>query len=505
MKKLLFAIIFILFTILLAFYIKGDKGNPIYYQKELNTQVAGPFEASNSTARYALTSAIVHDHTFFLSQDLAKFSSPDVVYYNGKFISIFTPGVSFIGVPFFIIGDSFGLPQLSTYLLTTIIALINVFLIALIVKKLTGSLSAGFISGFTFLFATNALAYSLTFTQHHMSILLILLGILNSMQKRTWINNTIFGALFGFGLMVDIPNLFLMLPILIYIISKHFIIKNQPQRVALSIKASLVGLLIGLLPLVGMFAGYNYATTKSPTMLAQSIQRAEIEGSKLLAQQHVTTTTTPNSPVGLTNFVFQTRRQLDGIYVLFISNERAWWYYSPLVFFGFIGIYSLFKKKENSTIATVITGIILIDILLYSMFGDPWGGWAFGPRYLLPAAAMLSICIGVALANYKKSTILLGIFIILLTYSVWVSSLGALTTASIPPKGEAEHLATFIPYTYAYNTQFLFQDKSSSLFYNEIFAKKLSLQYFYIIVSTLSTILFIPLLWFLYDKKEDTK
>src|SRR5579883_1248423 len=98
-KKLIYLILF-LCLIALAFFIKGQVGNPIYYQNELNTQVGGPFEVSNSTSRYALTEAIVTKHTFFLTPELARFSAPDVSYYNGKFFSLFTPGVSFFSIPF---------------------------------------------------------------------------------------------------------------------------------------------------------------------------------------------------------------------------------------------------------------------------------------------------------------------------------------------------------------------------------------------------------------------
>ena len=64
---LIFTVIIIILTIaFLTVAIRGKAGNPIAYQSDYNTQLGGPFEASNSTSRYALTEAIVKTGTFFL-------------------------------------------------------------------------------------------------------------------------------------------------------------------------------------------------------------------------------------------------------------------------------------------------------------------------------------------------------------------------------------------------------------------------------------------------------
>src|SRR6266480_4895433 len=87
--------------VLLFFAIKGKPGNPLRFQN-LHDQpvvVGTPFELSNSNARYALTETIVNNHTLSFSKEQAKFAAPDVVMLKGKFFSVFTPGVSFIGVP----------------------------------------------------------------------------------------------------------------------------------------------------------------------------------------------------------------------------------------------------------------------------------------------------------------------------------------------------------------------------------------------------------------------
>src|SRR3989344_4954286 len=137
LKRFLLSTVFgIYILILLAMVVRGDKGNPIYFQNELDTKVGGVYESSNSNSRFALTRAIVEDKTVFFSNELARFSAPDLVYFNGKFFSIFVPGVSLLSTPFYFVGKLFGMPQLFTYLFTTLLGLLNVILVSVIARKI---------------------------------------------------------------------------------------------------------------------------------------------------------------------------------------------------------------------------------------------------------------------------------------------------------------------------------------------------------------------------------
>src|SRR3989344_5278847 len=137
LPKTIFIATLVLVVILSAGVVKGDKGNPLFFQKETerDARVGGPFESTNNSSRFVLTEAIVEDQTLFLNEQRARFSSPDLVKVGDKYVSIFTPGISFMAVPFYIIGKVFGLPQLFSYLLTTVLALLNLLLIAYLATK----------------------------------------------------------------------------------------------------------------------------------------------------------------------------------------------------------------------------------------------------------------------------------------------------------------------------------------------------------------------------------
>lgn len=487
-KKILLIILLIPFILLLlAGYVKGEKGvngAPLYYQTEKSTKFGGPFEASNSTSRYALTESIVENNSLTLNQKLAKFSSPDLVDYKGKFISIFTPGVSFVGVPFYMLGKLFGTPQLFTYFLTTIVAVMNVFLIAVLSKKFGTGLLPGIIAGLIFLFASNGLTYSFTFTQHHLSSMIVLLAVFCAASKNTFKNYLFFGMLFGAGILIDIPNAFLLTPILLYMLFKGFKKQETITKIQITLRPALLGLLIGIIPFLMIFAWYNYETTGSYTKLGQTIGRSKFFRDNLppqLSADIVSTIKNEHKSLGL-KLPFETRAQLQGLYILLVSNERSWVYYSPILLFGIVGVVLLYKT-EKKTISLLVVAIILTNITLYSMFGDPWGGWAFGPRYLIPSAALTAAFIGIVIERFKKNPLFVIVFSIFLVYSVWVNSLGALTTQSIPPKVEAVNLASHIPYTYQYNQQLLTNNFSSSLLYNVFLQDKISAnQYMQILV-----------------------
>ena len=113
-------------------------------------------------------------------------------------------------------------------------------------------------------------------------------------------------------------------------------------------------------------------------------------------------------------------------------------------------------------------------ILTYSMFDDPWGGWSFGPRYMIPAISILCVFISTSVDRFYRNFVFTLFVFLLLGYSIFVNSLGVFTTTAVPPKQEAENLVTPIPYTYEYNKKIITSNKNSSLLYNLFLREKIS-------------------------------
>ena len=478
---------------LLSFNVKGDVGSPIYYQTELDTKLSGPYESSGSTSRYALTKSIIDNGSLLFDTDLAKFASPDVVRVDSGYTTLFTPGVSFAAAPFYYLGKMFNLPQLGAFLSTTVFAALNIFLIYLVSRKFNVSRALSIISGLIFAFATSAMAYSNTLTQHHLSVSLLLLGVLNAAAaKRNFINNLLFGLIAGASVLVDIPNLFMMLPIGFYILVKNFAVESVGEKLKLKMKLSVVALLLGVIPMFGLFGWYNYQTTGSFTKLAQSVGRTDIFATDEIKQVNkeanarAAGTTPPVVP-------FETRAQLNGFYILLISDERGIFYYNPIVLFGILGLLLAVKNKIRENLSIVILSIVMVNILLYSMFGDPWGGWSFGPRYLIPSIALLCTGIGYALSRTLRNPLVVITFIVTLVYSILVNVLGSTTTNLVPPKVEALNLAVTVPHTYFYNIQLAQAEKAGVLIYNLFLRSSINVQTYIYIYSGVIAMLILTL------------
>lgn len=484
-KMLVGLLVFIFSVSVLSFLIKGKPGEPIGYQYDYQTEVGGPFESSNSTSRYILTESIVKNGSFLLNETQAKFAAPDVTLYNNTFFSIFTPGISFLAIPLYFIGSLFGLPQFFTFLTTIIIAILNVYLVAQLSKKFGASKTLSYASGLIFLFATNALSYSLTLTQHHYSVTVVLLGVLNALaEKRTMLNNIAFGLIFTAALLIDIPNGFLLFPVGLYILMKHFSFESLKEKVNVIIRPVGFWGLIGLIPLLSLFGYYNYKTTGSYTLIGQSIGQSDYFDNEAKKQQKRLDELKADAYEKIET-PFDTRSQLNGFYILLISDERGIIYYNSIVLVGMLLLLIAYRYRSTRNVAELVGSVILVNVVMYSAFGDVWGGWSFGPRYLIPTTALLCAALGtLQLLKTKWKLAIVAALIITMVLSITINVAGALTTAAIPPKVEAEALAQPLPHTYQLNFDQLNQNKSSSLLYNLFIKNYVSATNFFFILSS---------------------
>lgn len=472
----------VLAALAISTFIKGDYINGHFVnQTSFDTSIGGPFELTNSTSRYVLTQAMVDNHSFALTDSQARYASPDLVKFKDTYLSIFTPGISLLGIPLYWLGKSWGVPQLLTYLLNPVVLLLDIGLVALVSRKLGSSPKLAIMSGLIFAFATNALVYANTYTQHVVTVALICASLLLAVSKLRWWQRVLLGVAYGAAVLVDIPNAFMLLPPVFVAMFKDVELTTIKDRVKLQLPLTGVWLLIGVLPFLVLFGYYNYQLTGSYFTLGQFIGRydypdtnptvktAETKAAELL-QTATPSAKLPELGFGL-DLPFESRSQLEGAHILLTSRQRSWWYYSPVVWLGVLGLTIAYLTSTTKKTAVMVISVIAIDILLYSSFGDPWGGWAFGPRYLIPAAALLTAGIGtVATYCLRRRWLGLGLALVLamtVVFSVYTNVLGGVTTAAIPPKGEAEALQNDTPWTTLYNQRLVTQNRISSLVFNE--------------------------------------
>lgn len=488
--KILF---FLFMALVLAFSLRGLPGNPT--STELFTphwMDNGPFELSPERGRYGITYALIEDNVHSFSVPLARFIMPDLGIAQGRYVSIFAPGVSYLTVPGFLLGRSVGAAQVGVYGVIALFALLNSLLVYHLAAKLGTSAPAAALAALIFLFATPAFAYGVNLYQHHISTFLILSSLSLAVLPANGWRLALIWFLAASSIPIDYPNLFLMLPICLY--SLHQLIqverKRGKVRVAINLSRALTILTV-LLPL-SFFLWFNQVTYGNPWQFSgtvASVDGIDAEGRPTQAPLDNTQAESSSSSQAARAksavAFFETRKFINGFYIHLISPDRGILYFTPVLLLALLGIPLLFRRHQTTTI--MLIGIIVTNLLLYSMWGDPWGGWAFGSRYLVPSYAILAIFLAVCLERYRRHLLILGLFLALGGFSLYVNAAGALSTSTNPPQVQVLGLEKLSGrrerYSFDRNLEYLQAGRSKSYVYQTYLSSRLSAWEYYQIVS----------------------
>lgn len=515
-KKFIFNLFFLMLfcLIVLGFSIRGNYGLPNVNQLSLaGWKENGPFELSPERGRFALTFSLLENKSFQFSDDLANFASPDVaVTKDGRYASLFAPTLSLITMPGYIIGKFFNISQVGTFSVISLFALFNLFFIRAISIRFGANKVAASLGGLVFVLATPAFAYSVNLYQHHVSTFLILSSIYLLIRFKGFVSLFLIFLFCSLAITLDYPNFFMMLPIGMIALSRVLSFQMLKDNLKFSIEIPLFASLVGFIfPLV-FFLWFNNASFGNPIQLSGTLQtikdvnkkgiyKSDIEGfqpslEKIQGKE--------KTAIGF----FKTRNLTNGLYLHFLSPDRGIIFYTPVMLFGVIGMVLAIRRRIYMT--SLLVAIIGANILLYSLWGDPWGGWAFGSRYLIPSYAILSIFIALFLTFWRKKYFLMPIFAAVAFYSVAVNTLGAITTSAIPPQVEVlelEKLSGIVQkYTYERNWDYLLSGHSKSFVY-QVFLKNYISTFQFFMILTISISSFIALLLILNmlqaPKEED--
>lgn len=474
-------VLFLLFSTLTG---DNEPLNDSYFE-DPKTLGFGHFENSPPRARFALTYAIAEQGTTKLSIPLAKFSTPDLAKAGNDYVSLFAPGPSIAVIPGFFVGKVLGSAQTGSFAVISIFAFLNFLLIRIISVRLGANKFAGTLGGLTYLIATPALVYAGVLYQHHLSVFLILFSIYSLFTFRTFLALAIVWLLCGTSIVIDNPNLFMMAPIGIAALGKIITVQTlQDSSKRLVLKPLLILSFVTILIPIGGFLYYNKLAYGNMFQLAgtlTSVESIELTSREKKAQTKVNSqrllevegaNASEKDAVGF----FDTRDLLNGMFIHTMSPDRGVLFYTPVILLGLLGIPLVYSKKQP--LLTLLVSVLVMNFVIYSMWGDPWGGWAFGSRYLIPSYAILAIFLSVALTKWRKNIIFMLLYVILLAVSVKTNVLGAVTTNSMPPKiqvldleaksGLVEH------YTPRRGYDYLNRNDTRSYFYNEYLSKKLS-------------------------------
>ena len=502
-----YLILFLFSVLILTLSIRGVPGNPAENTlADPRWGEEGPLELSPERGRFALLMSIVEKGSFNFSLPLARFVTPDLGFKDGKYVSLFTPGLSVISIPGYLIGKYFRVSQLGTYAVVGFFSIANALLISFIAVKLKTGILPAVLSSLVFLFATPAFPYAVSYYQHHLSAFLILMSVYLLLSHKGVLPLFFIFLLFGLAIAVDLPNAFLMLPIILYSLIRVIFLQKTGGRTLLNIKihglfSSVAFILPVFLLLLFNYHSYgNYWTLSGTVSSVKAIDEKGNPASPESAKNEdsIKLSDPDRQEKSAFNF-FQSRNMPKGFNVLLFSADRGLIVYSPVMLFALYGIWQLYK--QNSSFLSPLISVIGITFLLYSMWGDPWGGWAFGSRYLIPAFALLSVFIALTLQSIKRQSLFLLLFLMITAYSLAVNTLGALTSNRNPPLPEILSLEKQTgkqeKYTFERNWDMIQTGLSKSFVYQTYLKGVISAYDYYRLITSVLIIFYAGLL-FLY-------
>lgn len=515
MNKRPFSLLFFIFAaVILVLSVRGVAGNPTAY--DINTSKwkdEGPIELSPDRGRFALLYSLVEEGSFHFSIPIARFATPDLGYSHGKYVSLFAPGLSFLVAPGYLLGKTYGLSQVGTFAVVALFALFNAILLRSIAVRLGAHWVAATLASLVFLFATPAFAYAVSLYQHHISTFLILLSIYILLRWDTLLSLAVVWFLIAASLPVDYPNVFLMFPIGLYALGRIVMVSSTSGRIHVSIRlARLLTIVTAALPLA-FFLWFNFQSYSDPFQLSGTVagvKAIDAQGKPAAPEevgtQNVEVLINPEQQNKSAVQFFKTRHLLNGFQIHLVSPDRGIIVYAPVILFGVAGIFLLYKSG-NQPILALLLGILGANILLYSLWGDPWGGWAFGSRYLIPGYAIMSLFIALALTRWRKSNLILLVFFLVASYSIAINALGAITSSRNPPQVEVLSLEALSgveqKYTYGRNIDYLNDNRSKSFVFQTYAAKYMNAwQYYRAITISLLIVTAILLGYFRVFVKE---
>lgn len=487
--KNLFLLLLIVSSLLFTLTFRGSVGNPTPEQIDLELNSSGQvFETSQERSRYALILSLYHDKSFAID-NYASMGTPDIGYINGHYYSFFPPGASVMALPLFIWGQKLGIAQIAVFMLPIIFSIATMIMIIAFGNKLKLDWKLSLLAALSFGFATNAWGYSVTFYAHVISAFFLLTGLYTTIFIKDWKGALLFWLSYSLAVFIDFPNLFIFMPMALVQAFRFFSVEDSSKKITINFKwvqffapFLFVALMLG-------YGYYNYVQFGDPMRLSNTIPRV-----KDLKEIEAASPESGREAVGALN----TRNMLEGFNSFLISTDRGLLFYTPIAFLAILGIGAFSKKNKDSEV--LILAVPLTCLILYTMFGDPYGGWAFGSRYVLAVMPELMILAAVGLQRYAKNIWIKILFSLVFVYSSAVSLLAPLTTNVIPPLVEARGLG--LQASYIININMLKNNELNSYFYNHVLHQSIPGLTYYAIIAVIIAAIGVTLIWLPKKKTE---
>ena len=257
-----------------ALVLRGELGN-FYLPNSEQTLPTGAFESSHERASYSQMLSIYHHGIFNLPIELADFGSPDVAYYQGRFYSLFPPGVALVMLFGYHIGSLFNantLVAFATFSLFALGATIFTYLLAKDIFKLSNATSIA--SAMIPICASSLLAYSATPVQHAPAAFFLTSALYaaakyTQRQQYGFIYALYVSIIYPISIFFDYPNALLLFPVILYLLSSSISFQNLHKKLKINLRISIVYAGLFGLGFLALHPIYNLAAFGDWNMISQ--------------------------------------------------------------------------------------------------------------------------------------------------------------------------------------------------------------------------------------------
>jgi hypothetical protein len=398
------------------------------------TGASGHFYSTDHVAVYLTTQSIVEDGDLSIRPILNTTKGRDGASFAGYGV-----GQSLLAVPLYVVGrtvDNVSPPRVRTYfegysrdtrslpeggagtvpiffvsLFNQLVAPLICVLVFMFLLELGFSTATSFFTTLVFGFGTAVFVAAHEFFQHPLETLLLLGTIYVLFVNRANLrarHALLAGALLGFGLLTRIDLVIVAPAIGVYLVA---ITRNAQQagrvgQLPRACGSSIDRLLAwsGLRP-IDTRPLRNVCAFALPIALSTAIILALNYVKYENAFNFGVASSTTASGAAVPNTHFSLGQAVVGLYGYLVSPGRSVFLYSPPAILGFIGARRFYDLRRAESL---LFGTIGCTYLVFYGSQDLWhGGWAWGPRYLLPTLPLIIISSAYALEH--RRTVLLAL------------------------------------------------------------------------------------------------
>lgn len=409
----------------------------------------------NQNSRFNLTRAIVEQQTVRIDDYVSN--TGDYAEIDGRYYSDKAPGLSLMAVPVYAIteqlqplglsavsarlgesesfsttlnpdGEGINNDRVDTYVAlyiatVSVVALpaaLMLLLLARIVLRLTGCRLASVGSVLIVGLATSVFTYSQAF-YGHIPAAACLVGALALIVLRdgplTQRRLLAIGALLGWAVVIEFPAAVAGIPIALWVVWLA------------GRRGALYGIIGAAPPLLVLVI---YDLIAFGTVMPTGYQH-----SALWQDQHST------------GFLSLTYPHGDAIYGLLASPFRGLLYFSPVLIVALAGMVIAFRHRSQRQVMLVVLASFALFFLMIASSIMWWGGFAVGPRYLVPVIPLLALPLGVAVARLNASRLavraaglgVVGLLSVISGLLIWGSTFAG---QNYPPDSTRRPLADYV-------------------------------------------------------------